>query len=106
MKGLRYHFKYLLYEVESPRFTRKEAMRLASDEGEKDIMLLDLSSRGEKYRKKVLRNLKVHEDILPSFIKNVEHLIHVDPPSKGSGRTVFKDVRIFQGGAPGLGKRA
>jgi len=75
MKRRGYHFKYLLYPGAARKFTREEAVRLATEANETKAMLGDLSTRSDAYRKKVLGNLKRHKDILSDVIRRVRSLL-------------------------------
>lgn len=116
MRGLKYRYKYLLYESPSTRFTRKAAEELSRDRVEQGLLFKNLATRSLGYRKKVERNLRKHPELLLGLI---ERLAALPEPTKHSSRkrypgkrgkpkterTQYTGIRIFQGGAPGLGKR-
>lgn len=130
MKNLKYHFKYLLYESPSARFTQNEAHILLNDLREQDLLFKDISTRSQSYRNKLEVNLKTHKELLSKVLvrlnalpppKYKKHNVKLNKNNKNNKNkstsplmspkgnlhslTPYSSITIFQGGSPGLGRR-
>lgn len=112
-KRARYRFKYLLYPDAGKRFTVEQAEKLADSAYERNMLISDLSERAESYRKKVLALLKKYPEILHYEIGRIERLpvktkkrnLVKFRTKKGGTVAPPKNVCVFRGGAPSLGKK-